>query len=60
MFFAVFCILAGIWSYFFVPETMGRTLEQMDHVFKDNSNEAERAIRRAIESEIIGAERDVV
>ncbi|KAJ5987862.1 hypothetical protein N7481_003072 [Penicillium waksmanii] len=60
VFFAVFCILAGIWTYFFVPETMGRTLEQMDHVFKDNSNEAERAIRRAIESEIIGAERDVV
>ncbi|OQE20523.1 hypothetical protein PENSTE_c013G03073 [Penicillium steckii] len=60
VFFAVFCILAGIWTYFFVPETMGRTLEQMDHVFKDNSNEAERAIRRAIESEIIGAERDGV
>lgn len=32
----------------------------MDHVFKDNSNEAERAIRSAIESEIIGTERDGV
>ncbi|KAJ5234402.1 uncharacterized protein N7469_003570 [Penicillium citrinum] len=60
VFFAVFCILAGIWTYFFVPETKGRTLEQMDHVFKDNSNEAERAIRSAIESEIIGTERDGV
>jgi hypothetical protein len=33
---------------FFVPETKGRTLEQMDHVFKDNSSEEEKAKRRVM------------
>ncbi|KAJ5822966.1 General substrate transporter [Penicillium robsamsonii] len=56
VFFAVFCILAGMWTYFFVPETKGRTLEQMDHVFKDNSSEEENAKRRVIENELIRAQ----
>ncbi|KAF5855817.1 hypothetical protein ETB97_008341 [Aspergillus alliaceus] len=55
-FFAVFCLLALIWTFFFVPETKGRTLEQMDHVFKDNSSEAEQARRHAIEVELLRAE----
>ncbi|BCS24187.1 sugar porter family MFS transporter [Aspergillus puulaauensis] len=54
VFFAVFCILSGVWSFFFVPETKGRTLEQMDHVFKDSSTLDERARRRAIEVELLG------
>lgn len=53
VFFAVFCVLSGIWTYLFVPETKGRTLEQMDHVFKDNSSEQEQARRRAIEVELL-------
>ncbi|CAI7595473.1 hypothetical protein PCG10_004153 [Penicillium crustosum] len=56
IFFAVFCLLAGVWTYFFVPETKGRTLEQMDHVFKDNSSEEEKAKRRVIEAELIRAQ----
>ncbi|KAI9722624.1 MAG: hypothetical protein M1812_001555 [Candelaria pacifica] len=52
-FFAVFCLLSLVWTYFFVPETNGRTLEQMDHVFKDISSEVEEARRRRIEGEII-------
>ena len=36
-----------------MPETRGRTLEQMDHVFNDINSEEEEARRRAIESEII-------
>ena len=36
-----------------MPETNGRTLEQMDHVFKDISSEAEEARRKRIEGEII-------
>ncbi|KAE8365597.1 general substrate transporter [Aspergillus caelatus] len=55
-FFAVFCLLAFVWTFFFVPETKGRTLEQMDHVFKDNSSEAEQARRHAIEVELLRAE----
>ncbi|KAL8889296.1 MAG: hypothetical protein Q9215_003420 [Flavoplaca cf. flavocitrina] len=54
-FFAVFCLLSFVWTYFFVPETRGRTLEQMDHVFKDISSEEEEARRRAIEADIIAS-----
>ena len=31
---------------------MGRTLEQMDHVFRDDLNERERGMRQAIELEL--------
>ncbi|CAD6573763.1 MAG: hypothetical protein ASARMPREDX12_006232 [Alectoria sarmentosa] len=54
-FFAVFCLLSLIWTLCFVPETSGRTLEAMDHVFKDSISEQEEARRKAIESEIIGS-----
>lgn len=54
-FFAVFCLLSFVWTYFFVPETRGRTLEQMDHVFKDISGEEEEARRQAIEADIIAS-----
>ncbi|KAJ5432317.1 uncharacterized protein N7458_011473 [Penicillium daleae] len=57
IFFAVFCVLSGIWTFFFMPETMGHTLEQMDHVFKDNSSEHERERRHAIEASVL-AERE--
>ncbi|KAK5015942.1 major facilitator superfamily domain-containing protein [Cryomyces antarcticus] len=46
VFFAVFCLFSGIWTFFFVPETMRRTLEQMDHVFKDVRGEEELAKKR--------------
>lgn len=36
-----------------VPETNGRTLEQMDHVFGDSVSEQDEARRRAIEGEIM-------
>ncbi len=54
-FFAVFCLLSFAWTFFFVPETRGRTLEQMDHVFKDISSEEEEARRQTIEAEIIAS-----
>ncbi|CAG8091754.1 unnamed protein product [Penicillium salamii] len=60
VFFAVFCVLAGLWTFFFVPETKGRTLEQMDHVFKDNSSESEKEKRAAIEAQLIQAQYESV
>ncbi|KAJ5815392.1 MFS monosaccharide transporter [Penicillium riverlandense] len=60
VFFAIFCILSGVWTYLFVPETKGRTLEQMDHVFRDNSSEEEQARRNAIEAELLHAQREGV
>lgn len=57
VFFAVFCVLSAVWTFFAVPETKGRTLEQMDHVFRDNSSEDEQSRRRAIETEVFRAGR---
>nr|CBS32700.1 hexose transporter [Colletotrichum graminicola] len=37
VFFAAFCLLSGIWTWFCVPETNGKTLEQMDEVFGDRT-----------------------
>jgi len=53
VFFAVFCLLSLVWTYFFVPETAHRTLEQMDHVFKDSTSEREEERRKEIEADII-------
>jgi len=44
--FACCCALMFLWVWFFVPETKGKTLEEMDHVFKDTSG-AEDAARMA-------------
>ncbi|KAI9696191.1 MAG: hypothetical protein M1820_008259 [Bogoriella megaspora] len=37
VFFAIFCLMSGVWAYFLVPETKGKTLEQIDEIFADNS-----------------------
>lgn len=50
VFFCVFCAIALVWVYFLVPETNGRTLEQMDSVFKDKITGEERARREQIEA----------
>ncbi|KAM5363690.1 hypothetical protein ACJZ2D_011888 [Fusarium nematophilum] len=47
VFFACWCALAAVWAYFLVPETKGKTLEQMDEVFGDNSGQEEKEIMRA-------------
>jgi hypothetical protein len=52
-FFAVFCLLSLVWTFFFLPETSGRTLEQMGHFFRDSTSKAEEARRHAIESELL-------
>lgn len=48
VFFAVFCLLSGVWTYFFVPETAGRTLEEMDAVFNDRAGHEDAVRRKAI------------
>ncbi|KAI0476157.1 general substrate transporter [Xylariaceae sp. FL0804] len=51
IFFAVFCALAGLWAFFLVPETNGRTLEQMDAVFGDTSGAEEHdALQYAVQA----------
>jgi hypothetical protein len=56
VFFAVFCGFSLLWTFFFVPETNGRSLEQMDHVFKDFRGEDEMARRVRIERGILEEE----
>ncbi|KAF2641570.1 arabinose-proton symporter [Massarina eburnea CBS 473.64] len=56
-FFAVFCLLAFFFTFFFIPETAGSSLEQMDAVFGDVSSEAEEAQKMRIEREIIEGNR---
>lgn len=46
IFFAAFCAIAIVWAYFFVPETMGKTLEEMDDVFGDTSGQFERELMK--------------
>lgn len=52
VFFAVFSLLSLVWVYWFVPETAGKSLEEMDHVFKDLSSEGEEERRERIEQAI--------
>lgn len=35
-FFLVFCLILIVWVYFFVPETKGRPIEEMDVIFGGN------------------------
>jgi cbb3-type cytochrome oxidase subunit 3 len=35
-FFLVFCLILIVWVYFFVPETKGRRIEEMDAIFGGN------------------------
>lgn len=42
IFFAVFCILAFFFTYFFIPETRGKSLEEMDVVFGDTAAHEEK------------------
>ena len=45
-------MLSLVWTFFIVPETKGRTLEQMDVVFKDAGGAEEIKRRAKIERRI--------
>ncbi|KAJ3951803.1 hypothetical protein N0V92_011785 [Colletotrichum tropicale] len=53
IFFAVFCLLSFVWVWWLVPETAGRTLEQMDEVFGDRSGTADVAKKNQIFREVV-------
>ncbi|KAH8201274.1 hypothetical protein TruAng_004591 [Truncatella angustata] len=53
VFFAVFSLLSLVWAYFCVPETAGKTLEQMDEVFNDRGGASDIAKKNQILSDVI-------
>lgn len=53
VFFAAFCFLSFGWTFYFVPETNGKTLEQMDEVFRDYSNTEEMERKSRLFAETI-------
>lgn len=54
-FFAGFAFLAGTWTYFCVPETKDRSLEQLDQLFHDKAGSTDNERRQRI-SERLAAE----
>ncbi|KAL2060309.1 hypothetical protein VTL71DRAFT_9704 [Oculimacula yallundae] len=58
IFFAAFCLLAFAFTYFFVPETCGKTLEDMDLVFGDTTAHEEKQRLRQIEAQLRGVQID--
>ncbi|KXH50774.1 sugar transporter [Colletotrichum simmondsii] len=52
-FFLAFCVILVIWVYFFVPETKGVRIEEMDKLFGGNQGEADM-IRMAIIRQQLG------
>ncbi|KAF2456132.1 MFS transporter [Lineolata rhizophorae] len=47
-FFAVWCLVSLLWAYFMVPETKGRSLEDMDQVFGDRAGTGDKIRRKEI------------
>ncbi|KAK1993246.1 general substrate transporter [Colletotrichum falcatum] len=53
VFFAAFCLLSGIWTWFCVPETSGKPLEQMDEIFGDRTGLDDVAKKDQIFREVV-------
>ncbi|KFY22448.1 hypothetical protein V493_06584 [Pseudogymnoascus sp. VKM F-4281 (FW-2241)] len=58
IFFAAFCLLAFAFTFFFIPETRGKTLEDMDLVFGDTEAHEEKERIRGIEAQLRGVHID--
>lgn len=48
IFFAVFCLFSAVFTWFCVPETKGRSLEDMDQVFHDMTGVADEKRKKEI------------
>lgn len=58
IFFAAFCLIAFAFTYFFIPETQGKTLEDMDLVFGDTAAHEEKERIKTIEAQLRGVHVD--
>jgi hypothetical protein len=48
IFFGAFCVIAFVYVWFFVPETKGKSLEEMDEVFNDHNGSDDVAKKERI------------
>ncbi|RMY72469.1 hypothetical protein D0863_04484 [Hortaea werneckii] len=51
VFFTIFCAMVVVWAFFLVPETKGKTLEQVDDAFNDNTGEEEQQVMQVLASQ---------
>lgn len=49
-----------MFTFFFIPETAGKSLEEMDKVFKDVDSAEEEARKARIMNDIVEGKRDTV
>lgn len=54
LFFGCFCFAAAVFSFFFVPETSKKSLEQIAALFGDDLNEEATLERQVAESVLRG------
>ncbi|KAK8164582.1 sugar transporter [Phyllosticta citrichinensis] len=59
-FFLVFCVLLVVWVWFFVPETKGRRIEEMDDIFGGNSGESDIRMMEEIRARLEGGNTTVL
>ncbi|PWY79474.1 general substrate transporter [Aspergillus sclerotioniger CBS 115572] len=60
IFFAAFCLLAFAFTFFFIPETRGKTLEDMDLIFGDTAAHEEKQRIVQIEAQLRGTDGHIV
>lgn len=46
IFYGILCVFGAVYVIFLVPETKGRSLEEMDELFKDESGQGQRDVER--------------
>jgi hypothetical protein len=52
IFFSVFLAAAIVWVWWFLPETKGATLEEMDRVFNSQAGERDAVLLREAQQEV--------
>ncbi|ROW00671.1 hypothetical protein VSDG_03227 [Cytospora chrysosperma] len=60
VFFAIFCGLAYVFTFYCVPETRGRTLEEMDQFFGDRTASADLERKMRVLEEVRGVKKSTV
>jgi len=52
LFFAVFLAVGGFWVWWYLPETKGATLEEMDSVFGSHSSELDARLLEEAQDDV--------